>query len=215
MKCINSLFTFSTSLSTRCPSIILLNNLTLLLLLQLLQLCTSVHPVRSSQLDHTNPATPIVQWNTNLQSPPGNGDMVQISPDNRWVYVTSSTGQLNKINPINGELMDVYTPPSLGEGGEEKGEYVMYGGRGLAFHDTQSSSSGAGGGDGDDGDESFLVYWIIDVPTSTSTSESSSNAARAASSRVIAINHDPNSSKLEVLWIKALPGTISGTPVIG
>ena len=200
MKCINSLFTFSTSLSTRCPSIILLNNLTLLLLLQL----TRVHPVRSSQLDHTNPATPIVQWNTNLQSPPGNGDMVQISPDNRWVYVTSSTGQLNKINPINGELMDVYTPPSLGGGGEEKGEYVIYGGRGLAFH-----------GDDGDGDESFLVYWIIDVPTSTSTSESSSNAAAAASSRVIAINHDPNSSKLEVLWIKALPGTISGTPVIG
>ena len=139
--------------------------------------------------------------------------MVQISPDNRWVYVTSSTGQLNKINPINGELMDVYTPPSLGGGGEEKGEYVMYGGRGLAFHDAQSSS---GGGDGDDDDDdSFLVYWIIDVPTSTSTSESSSNAAAAASSRVIAINHDPNSSKLEVLWIKALPGTISGTPVIG
>jgi len=58
---------------------------------------------------------------------------------------------------------------------------------------------------------SYLVYWVIDVPTNPDMPE----AVDGPSSRLIAIRHDATSAQLEVLWTKSLPGSVSGMPVIG
>ena len=136
----------------------------------------------------------------------GNGDIVYISPDNAWLYITSSDGKLSKVDPQNGDYKSVYQPNVKGS------DWIMYGGRGLSFHSSASTSAEEGG-------EDYLVYWVLDVPKSSSSGD-------VPSSRVIAVKHDASSpvlddfgtstsSGLNILWEKSLRGTISGTPVIG
>jgi len=138
----------------------------------------------------------------------GNGDIVYISPDNAWLYITSSDGKLSKVDPQNGDYKSVYQPEVRGD------DWIMYGGRGLSFHSASSSATEEEEGGGED----YLVYWVLDVPKSSSTGD-------VPSSRVIAVKHDASptlddfgtstSSELNILWEKSLRGTISGTPVIG
>ena len=135
------------------------------------------------------------------RTPLGNGDIVYISPDNAWLYITSSDGKLSKVDPQNGDYKSVYQPDVRGN------DWIMYGGRGLSFHSGSVPSSGSEGEE-ESGGKDYLVYWVLDVPKSSSTGD-------VPSSRVIAVEHDAESDKLNILWEKSLRGTISGTPVIG
>jgi len=123
---------------------------------------------------------------------------VQISPDDQWLYVTSTDGSLSKLDPAAGSFHDVYTPePRTSDGGDGGViEWAMLGLGGISFYM----------GDDND-DDSYLVYWVFDIPRSQSV------GPRPAS-RVIAVRHD-SSKEIEVLWTKVVPGIIEGTPVIG
>ncbi|KAL7525943.1 hypothetical protein ACHAXR_004005, partial [Thalassiosira sp. AJA248-18] len=142
---------------------------------------------------------PTLLWNQAIQSSPGNGNIVQISPDNKWLYITSSDGKLHKLDPRAGTYVNVFTPEKRREDGSggviaanAQLQWMQYGGEGISFHM--------------DNDGSYLVYWVFDVPPPST--------GLSPSSRVIAIKHD-DSKGMEVLWTKMMPGTIQGTPVIG
>jgi len=124
---------------------------------------------------------------------------VQISPDDQWLYVTAADGSLSKLDPAAGSFHDVYTPERRtsndGDGGVI--EWAMMGLGGISFYM----------GDDND-DDSYLVYWVFDIPTS------SVDVGLRPGSRVIAVRHD-SSKEIEVLWTKVVPGIIEGTPVIG
>ena len=166
-------------------------------------------------LDHSTTTSPNVLWNANIQSPgPTNGNVVQLVNDD-WLYVTSSDGTISKINPRNGEYVNIYKPEVLSD------DWIMYGGKGLSFyHSKEEGGDESGGGrfdinnnnntDNDSSDGySYLLYWVIDVPKT-------SDSNNVASSRIIAIKHDDDDEEeLNVLWTKRFVGTISGTPVIG
>ena len=140
--------------------------------------------------------------------------MVQLVNDD-WLYVTSSDGTISKINPRNGEYVNIYKPEVISD------DWIMYGGKGLTFFHSKEEEGGdeSGGGRFDinnnnntDNDSSvgysYLLYWVIDVPKT-------SDSNNVASSRIIAIKHDDEEEELNVLWTKSFVGTISGTPVIG
>lgn len=166
-------------------------------------------------LDHSTTTSPNVLWNANIQSPgPTNGNVVQLVNDD-WLYVTSSDGTISKINPRNGEYVNIYKPEVISD------DWIMYGGKGLSFFNSKEEEGGdeSGGGrfdinnnnntDNDSSDGySYLLYWVIDVPKT-------SDSNNVASSRIIAIKHDDDEEEeLNVLWTKSFVGTISGTPVI-
>ncbi|KAL9184851.1 hypothetical protein ACHAXT_002628 [Thalassiosira profunda] len=132
---------------------------------------------------------PSLLWNQAIQSPPRNDNVVFLSPDDRWVYVTSSDGTLSKLDPENGDYLDVYAPEKRWADGRQYGE------GGIAFHE----------GFGDE--ESYFVYFIVEVPPL--------GLGATPSSRVIALRHD-DSRELTELWSRVLEGsTVSGTPAIG
>lgn len=141
---------------------------------------------------------PTVYWNARIdtESPPGRRNAVQLSPDDAWLYVTSDDGTLSKLDPENGDYRAAYVPEPRQDVLEDGSvsEWVSYGGEGIVFH-MDDDDSGVG---------DYLVYWMFDVSSQSDPS-----------TRVIAIEHDPNSAALKVLWTKVLTGTISGMPVIG
>mmetsp|Transcript_22678 Transcript_22678/g.40375 ORF Transcript_22678/g.40375 Transcript_22678/m.40375 type:complete len:563 (-) Transcript_22678:1282-2970(-) len=177
-----------------------MNCITSLLALATTILLTTQQPQGVSALlplDHLTTPTPL--WNQGIQSKPGNGNVVQISPDDQWLYVTAADGSLSKLDPAAGSFHDVYTPERRtsndGDGGVI--EWAMMGLGGISFYM----------GDDND-DDSYLVYWVFDIPTS------SVDVGLRPGSRVIAVRHD-SSKEIEVLWTKVVPGIIEGTPVIG
>lgn len=131
---------------------------------------------------------PVPLWNQAIHSPLGDGNVVQISPDDRWLYVTTSDGALSKLDPAFGDFLTKHTPETRGEGWTTRG----YGG--ISFHVDE-------GGDGE-----YLVYWVLDAPPA--------DAGLGPSSRVIAVRHD-DSTEIEVLWTKVVEGAIVGNPLVG
>eukprot|EP00571_Detonula_confervacea_P003708 CAMPEP_0172319398 /NCGR_PEP_ID=MMETSP1058-20130122/37541_1 /TAXON_ID=83371 /ORGANISM="Detonula confervacea, Strain CCMP 353" /LENGTH=883 /DNA_ID=CAMNT_0013034425 /DNA_START=65 /DNA_END=2713 /DNA_ORIENTATION=- len=139
---------------------------------------------------------PTVLWNSAIQSPPGIRNIVQISPDDKWLYITTKDGELYKLDPENGDYRLPYIPEKRRDG-VDGAEWTTYGGEGVAIHIMDDEE--------EEGEGSYLVYSVLDVNPKNSS----------PSTRVIAIEHDPESTELKVLWTKTLAGTLSGTPVIG
>jgi len=170
----------------------------------------SLSPLSPLPLNHYS--EPSLLWNQAVRSAPANGNVVQISPDDRWLYVTSADGTLSKLDPATGGYVGAHVPERRNDG------WVVYGNGGISFHvangEEEDDAAGGGAAAGADGADaaaaaSYLVYWVIDVPPSSSSGLS-------ALSRVIAVRHDDSREKeMEVLWTKTLHGSIQGTPVIG
>mmetsp|Transcript_7453 Transcript_7453/g.13418 ORF Transcript_7453/g.13418 Transcript_7453/m.13418 type:complete len:876 (-) Transcript_7453:291-2918(-) len=169
-----------------------------------LLLVTTTHQSSYALLPVQHLSKPTPLWNQAIQSSPSNGNVVQISPDNQWLYVTSSDGTLSKLDPAEGSFHDEYKPDirrddgtgGLIEEGNAQNQWVMYGTGGISFHMSEEEEE----------EDSFLVYWVFDVPPPST--------GLRPSSRVIAVRHD-DSKKLTVLWSKVIAGNIQGTPVIG
>lgn len=147
---------------------------------------------------------PIGLWNQAIPSNPGNGNVVQISPDDKWVYITTNDGKLHRLNPANGGDVTTFTPGKRNEDGKggsipvnDVYQWRQYGQGGIEFYIDEED---------DDNGRSYLVYWVFDVPPPST--------GLSPSSRLFAIKHD-ESREMEVLWTKLLPGTIQGTPMIG
>ena len=165
-------------------------------------LATTYLAAQTSASGQQHLSEPTLLWNSVIQSPPSNRNVVQISPDDKWLYVTSHTdGELSKLDPESGRYVGVFTPEQRrddGQGGnipeDQVMQWVTYGGEGISFHM-----------DGDDS-SSYLVYWVFDVPPPYT--------GLPPSSRVFAIEHD-DEEEFNVLWTKVVPGNIAGTPVIG
>ena len=166
----------------------------------LLLLLAATVSAQQRPLNHLS--KPNLQWNQFIQSAPRNGGVVQISPDDKWLYVTSQDGTLSKLNPENGRYVNVFTPDRRtedGKGGmiseDDPLQWIMNGGGGISFYmDEENGGVGA-----------YLVYWVFDVPPLNGL---------APSSRVVAIKHD-DSEEMQALWSHTVAGDIQGTPVIG